>query len=59
MEYRLTVSLDNAAFTEGGAEELARILREEARRVAADGFPTERTLRDTNGNTVGRVEVTT
>lgn len=56
MTFRLEISTDNAAF-EGELEKLetARILREVAKRVeAGEDFDTYRTLRDINGNDVGR-----
>lgn len=50
MAFTLTILTDNAAFADG-PDEVARLLRETADRVAAgDG---EGSLRDVNGNTVG------
>lgn len=57
MKFKLEMDLNNAAFSDGdGAEELARILDDLAKRVATTPFPTtgEFRLRDSNGNTVGK-----
>ncbi|MDY0268316.1 hypothetical protein [Trichloromonas sp.] len=58
MKAQIIISMDNAAFEDGGPmEELSRILGEAARRVLA--IDPERaepiTLRDLNGNKVGAV----
>ena len=55
MRFMLNMSCDNAAFGEDAgdlAEEVSRILFIAARRV--QDRQTEGTLRDANGNTVGR-----
>ncbi len=64
MRAQINIEMDNAAFEEAGAgNELARILRELAERIdyqdaedLAQAGPVG--LRDYNGNTVGRLEVT-
>lgn len=57
MEFKLTLSMDNAAFTEAGgyAPELARILEKAAdqARAGRDAAP----IIDVNGNRVGSWEV--
>lgn len=60
MEVTITINCDNDAFTASSAKEVERILRELARKMRvcqhADTF-NGATLRDINGNTVGKVEV--
>lgn len=53
--FTLTIETDNAAFdsADGGLAEIARILRFAADQVAGNGIST---LRDSNGNTVGKWE---
>lgn len=56
--FRLTVRCDSDAFTPAAGRELARILRETARRIeyATDqDLWAYRTVRDINGNDIGRV----
>ena len=56
MELRVVVRMDNAAFEPESGPEVARILRELARRIEAgelSGRGESRALRDVNGNTVG------
>lgn len=56
MIFRLHIHADSAAFEEEGVpvHELARILRETADRIEAEGVPTSyANLRDVNGNTCG------
>jgi len=57
--FTLTIDTDNAAFAEDRGQELARILRETARRVQNDvetmGFSFA--VQDSNGNIVGRAEL--
>lgn len=48
----ITIAMDNAAFDEEPASELARILRGAADGIEADGN-CDRKLRDINGNVVG------
>ena len=54
---RIEIKDDNAAFEEGPATEMARILRELAASFENDGGPdieyVSAPLRDINGNTVG------
>lgn len=72
MNKRLTLTIDggNAAFeadsesgygskwSDGSGTEFARILREVADAVEADGgYPDTHTLRDSNGNVCGEVSV--
>ena len=55
MEFTLTISCDNEAFTDDPKAEIARILR-----VTADALENGNDagrLRDANGNTVGLYEV--
>lgn len=50
----LTIDTGNAAFDDSPAEEVARILREAADKIAEYGFADHaHNLRDINGNTVG------
>jgi hypothetical protein len=61
MQAVLTVAMDNAAFTEYTAGELARILRALADTVERDstlGVGDSFGARDGNGNKVGALEVT-
>jgi len=50
-EFRLTIKTENAAFEDNPIGEVARILKDAARRV--EGGETSGGLRDANGNTVG------
>lgn len=52
---RLKIETDNDAFSGNGEEEVARLLRNVAARVA-DG-QTEGLIRDANGNTCGSFEL--
>ena len=53
--FTLTIQTGNAAFAEDPAEEIARILRELAQRISMNGkHSLSLTLRDDNGNTIGR-----
>ena len=52
--FRLTVEMDNEAFTDDPGPELARILFE-VRRKVANGH-TDGVIMDVNGNKVGRFE---
>ncbi len=56
MAFKLTIETDNAAFEEGREEEVARILHDVAKHLETghDDFTQYRTLRDINGNDVGR-----
>lgn len=60
-QFRLYVTTENAAFDDGedGRAELARILRDTADRLEAGGedFHWYQTLRDANGNDVGRAGI--
>lgn len=54
--FKLSFSIDNAAFHEGyGREETARILKETAQKVE-EGYNSGK-IRDINGNTIGSWEV--
>jgi hypothetical protein len=53
----LTINTENAAFDAHECGEIARILRTEARQIAA-GRLGSGCLLDINGNTIGRVAVT-
>jgi len=63
MRATITIDMENAAFEDGnGSGELARILRELARRIDEESIVEERRtakLRDVNGNTVGEFRVET
>ena len=56
MAFKLTIDTDNAAFEEGREEEVARILRHVADQLLLGEpmAPNYETLRDINGNDVGR-----
>lgn len=56
--FNLSLEMDNAAFDDDAALELARILRELADRIEQDGLDSGEPirLRDVNGNTVGQCE---
>lgn len=59
MTFKLTIDTTNAAFDDSPEQEVARILRELAKRIEARGLPPARgvdVLRDTNGNMVGTFE---
>lgn len=55
MRYVLTVDMNNAAFEEAPSFELGCLLRHAAQR--AQNGETHGTLRDSNGNTVGRFAI--
>jgi hypothetical protein len=54
---KITVQMDNAAFADEPAFELARILRDLAKHI--EHGDTERRLMDMNGNHVGQFEIST
>lgn len=54
---KLWFNMDNAAFTDQGATECARILREAASRIEQDGIVDYLPLRDINGNRVGELQM--
>lgn len=58
--FRLYVATDNAAFDSDPRHEVTRILRECADRIEREGvgFPSQ-TIRDVNGNDVGRYAIKT
>ena len=56
MSLRLHIATENAAFSEGPATELARILRKLADRIEHDPAPYI-VLRDSNGNRVGECQI--
>jgi hypothetical protein len=56
MEFTLTMCVDNAAFVDDLNGEIARILRETARKVGDDGRDGG-TLVDVNGNNVGSFDI--
>lgn len=65
MDFRLTINCDNAAFqSEAGddwatTDEVARILEDTARKLRKDSETAfDYTLKDSNGNTVGKAEFT-
>jgi len=51
---KITIKMDNAAFENEPATEVARILHELAAHIAEDG-PSDQYLKDINGNRVGSV----
>lgn len=59
MDITITINCDSAAFEDCAGDEVARILRKVAERFDGDdstasyGF----SLKDINGNTVGRVDI--
>lgn len=55
IEFRVSFSIDGASFEDAPATEVGRILRETASRVE-DG-ETDFTIRDANGNSIGRIWV--
>ncbi len=61
MRCTITIEMDNAAFEDHSGVELACILKGAARKLEAfqtfDEDSTVIHLRDTNGNTVGKLEV--
>ena len=57
MKAVIEIEMDNAAFEDSPASELARILRGIAAKVA--NGETEIVARDINGNSVGSLEITT
>lgn len=52
--FKLEIACDNAAFEDEPHLQIADILRDVANRIANGGDPIEGTVRDVNGNTVGR-----
>lgn len=56
MTAKITVRMDNAAFGDTPASELARILRDLAKHI--ENGDTDRRLMDSNGNRVGAFEIT-
>jgi len=59
MQFTLTFSTDGDAFWTDGDREVARILRDLATKIEAEGaHPQSRTVRDINGNTVGTYQLT-
>lgn len=56
MKATITIQMDNAAFADEPATELARILRNLAERIEEGS--TESRLRDINGNHVGQFTIT-
>lgn len=54
IQFRLQIACDNAAFEDGMATELARILRDVARRIeSGEDCGSFVSVRDVNGNVVG------
>ena len=56
MDIKISINTDNDAFGRCPAIEISRILEDAAYRVQRDGIH-ERNLMDSNGNTVGKIEV--
>lgn len=59
MKLTITIDLDNAAFEDGGAEEVARILASVAERIPDPLRSTDGplNLHDANGNHCGAAEI--
>lgn len=57
MEAVIRVNMDNAAFELEPQWELARILRRVADKLVQESYVRELSLRDTNENTVGTLEI--
>lgn len=59
MTLRIKINLDNAAFEDGGAAEVARILADLAERIPdpLDATNGKLSLHDANGNYVGEAEI--
>ena len=55
---KLFIETENAAFDETPASELARILRDLAKRIEQDGPESYTVLRDRNGNKAGEAQFT-
>ncbi len=58
-ELTIEMSLDNAAFEDDPAPEIARILRQLADKLEGRGIDDEILLWDINGNRVGKAVITT
>jgi len=59
MTLTITMDLDNAAFEDGGVEEVARILKKIVTKLPHELGPVDNfKLMDGNGNTVARAEIT-
>lgn len=60
MKLTITIDLDNAAFEDGGAEEVGRILADVASRIPdpLDQTGGALSLHDINGNHCGTAEIT-
>lgn len=56
MKATITIKMDNAAFDNGHASELGRILRKLAERIEEDG-PNYAPCMDSNGNKVGEFNI--
>ncbi|CRI66753.1 hypothetical protein THIOKS13070009 [Thiocapsa sp. KS1] len=56
-ELTIEMSLDNAAFEDDPAPEIARILRQLADKLEGRGIDDEILLRDINGNRVGKAVI--
>lgn len=59
LQFRLTITCDNAAFEDSPEAEIARILRVTAAGLEVADFDTCRDLRDVNGNVVGQAALKT
>ena len=53
MKFTLTFNMDNAAFEDGGYEELRSILHEVSQMLDIEEDPNYGPVRDSNGNTIG------
>ncbi len=60
MEFKLTITCDNAAFEESSpGAEVARIIKAQLEEIESMSYNEPTRLRDINGNTVGTVEFKT
>lgn len=60
LQFRLSITCENAAFEDSPESEIARILRATADRLeSGDDFDTHRNLSDLNGNVVGTAALKT
>ncbi len=57
MRLTITMDLDNAAFEDGGGQEITRILTDLCRKLPDEICEGNRALFDINGNRVGTAEI--
>jgi hypothetical protein len=56
-QIRIHIDVENSAFEDADGSEVVRILRELADQYESDGLYSFETLRDVNGNRVGKAEL--